>query len=86
MELKSSKFKIIYNFKGKILPLKIGEKMLFDNNILLWGIKHSVNGYEIKDIEPTSSFKDYPIFIGNKRISKYQQCYKTFCYNKSFFF
>ena len=55
--------------------------MLFDNSILIWGIKHSGAAYQIKDIDPTSSFNDYPIFIGNKKI-----CFTHFITIKTFFF
>jgi hypothetical protein len=64
-----------------MIPLQMGDKMVFDNTILLWGIKHSENGYELKDIFPTSSFNDYPIFIGNKKI-----CFTHFIVIKVFFF
>ena len=80
MELKNSCFKLIFNLKQKMIPLQMGDKMVFDNTILLWGIKHSENGYELKDIFPTSSFNDYPIFIGNKKI-----CFTHFIVIKFFF-
>ena len=79
-EFSNSKFKLIFNFKKKIHPPQIGEKMVFDNTIILWGIKYSENGYELKDIFPTSSFNDYPIFIGNKKI-----CFTHFIVIKVFF-